>query len=138
MLYQTLKNHKDNYFYNNPPTARLINSAKNELGRIILEKLNNQVIIETRLMEKHWERNPLAPVNKIESFDVRDFYPSISELLLRNTIQFASTISQVSQKDKEIIFHSRKSLLFNNQTSLIEKVKLFCVAMRVYDGAEIS
>jgi len=87
-------------------------------------------------MEKHWERNPLAPVNKIESFDVRDFYPSISELLLRNIIQFASTISQVSQKDKEIIFHSRKSL--NNQTSLIEKVKLFCVAMGVYDGAEIS
>ena len=46
-------------------------------------------------------------------FDIKDFYPSITEKLLKNALTFADEISKIKQKDKDIIFHARKSLLFN-------------------------
>ena len=71
-------------------------------------------------------------------FDVKDFYPSINEKLLKNALQFANSISPIKQQDKEIIFHSRKSLLFNKQGTWVKKGnKLFDVTMGAYDGAEV-
>ena len=71
-------------------------------------------------------------------FDVKDFYPSINERLLINAIKFAERSLTLDQKDKEIIFHSRKSLLFNKSDSWVKKGdKLFDVTMGAYDGAEI-
>ena len=48
-------------------------------------------------------------------FDVKDFYQSIKEKLLNKAIGFAEQTVLLSEKDKlkEIIFHARKSLLFN-------------------------
>ena len=71
-------------------------------------------------------------------FDVKDFYPSINEKLLTNAIQFAEQSLSISQKDREIIFHSRKSLLFHNDDNWVKKGEtLFDVTMGAYDGAEI-
>ena len=50
-------------------------------------------------------------------FDVKDFYPSISKKLLKNAMKFAEKFLHISRKDKEIVFHSRKSLLFNKNES---------------------
>jgi len=55
-------------------------------------------------------------------FDVKDFYPSINETLLKNSLQFAETLTDINDKEKEIIHHSRKSLLFNNRESWMKKV----------------
>ena len=143
----TLKDHKDNFANN--PTTRLINPAKNELGRIskvILEKTNKQ--LRTTLNLNQWKStsNVIEWFTKIEEknkhkfmmFDVKDFYPSISEKLLVNAIKFAEKTLSLDQKDKEIIFHARKSLLFNKGESWIKKGdKLFDVTMGAYDGAEV-
>ena len=76
--------------------------------------------------------------HKSMMFDVKDFYPSISKKLLVNAIKFAERTLRISQKDKEIIFHARKSLLFNKGESWIKKGdKLFDVTMGAYDGAEV-
>ena len=143
----TLKDHKENF--NNNPTTRLINPAKNELGRIskvILQKINKNIrnslqinqwnssgdVIEwfTGIQDKH--------LNKFMLFDVKDFYPSINESLLKDSLRFAETLTDINDKEKEIIHHSRKSLLFNNRESWMKKGgKLFDVTMGAYDGAEV-
>ena len=69
-------------------------------------------------------------------FDVKDFYPSIDEKFLKNSIIFAESLTNISDKEKEIIH--RKSLLFNNNESWMKKGgKLFLVTMGAYDGAEV-
>ena len=71
-------------------------------------------------------------------FDVKDFYPTITEKLLKNAIQFANSISQLEPKEKEIVFHSRKSLLFHEREAWLKKGnKLFDVTRGAYDGAEV-
>ena len=71
-------------------------------------------------------------------FDVKDFYPSITEKLLKNAITFAKRSTTIERKDEEIIFHARKSLLFNKKESWVKKGnELFDVTMGAYDGAEV-
>ena len=143
----TLKDHKENF--GNNPTTRLINPAKNELGRIskvILEKINTQLRTSLNLNQWKSTSNVIEWFSNIKDkhkhkfmmFDVKDFYPSISEKLLTNAIKFAERSLTLNQKDKEIIFHSRKSLLFNKNDSWVKKGdKLFDVTMGAYDGAEV-
>ena len=143
----TLKDHKENFANN--PTTRLINPAKNELGRIskaILEKMNKQ--LRTSLNLNQWKSTSsviewftnIAEKNKHKfmMFDVKDFYPSITEKLLTNALKFAERILCINEKEKQIISHARKSLLFNNGESWIKQGnKLFDVTMGAYDGAEV-
>ena len=143
----TLKDHKENF--ENNPTTRLINPAKNELGRIskvILEKINTQIRTSYNLNQWKSTSNVIEWFSNIEDkqthkfmmFDVKDFYPSINEKLLINAIKFAERSLTLDQKDKEIIFHSRKSLLFIKSDSWVKKGdKLFDVTMGAYDSAEI-
>jgi hypothetical protein len=71
-------------------------------------------------------------------FDIKDFYPSITEKLLKNALNFANEISPIDPKDKEMIFHARKSLLFNYGESWVKKGNTqFDVTMGAYDGAEV-
>ena len=143
----TLKDHKDNFANN--PTTRLINPAKNELGRIsktIIENINYN--LRTRFNLNQWKSTGdvidwFKNINEKNEhtfmmFDVKDFYPSISEKLLKNAMKFAEKTLQISRKDKEIVFHSRKSLLFNKNESWVKKGdQLFDVTMGAFDGAEI-
>ena len=126
----TLKDHKENF--NNNPTTRLINPAKNELGRIskvILESINNKVRTILNLSQWKSTKSVIDWFKKIENkpqhrfmvFDVKDFYPSITENLLKNAIQFAETLIAIDPKDKEIVHHARKSLLFNNKQPWVKK-----------------
>ena len=47
------------------------------------------------------------------SFDLVDFYPSISENLLDQGLSWASNLPDISDEDISIIKHARKSLLLN-------------------------
>ena len=38
-------------------------------------------------------------------FDIQEFYPSIGEKLLKDTVLFAKTHANISWKDIEAIFH---------------------------------
>jgi len=122
----TLKDHKNNF--ENKPTCRLINPAKSEIVRIskqILEDLEN---INTTVRHKtglnQWKSSASVinwysdiPNKNQHSFavsDIENFYPSITEKLLTDSINFAKQYTNIPDRDIDIIMHSRKSLLFNN------------------------
>ena len=71
-------------------------------------------------------------------FDIKDFYPSIKEELLQKAINFANKHVRIKKSDKDIIYHARKSLLFNNKDTWMKKEgNTFDVTMGAYDGAEV-
>jgi hypothetical protein len=48
------------------------------------------------------------------AFDVLDFYPSISIDLLKAALDFASKYDNVTDTEREIILHAKKSCLYNS------------------------
>ena len=52
-------------------------------------------------------------------------------------LKFAEKKVQLSNDDKKIIYHARKSLLFNEEGTWMKKDGLFDVTMGAYDGAEV-
>ena len=71
-------------------------------------------------------------------FDIVEFYPSISENLLSQAISYAKSLVIITQQEESIIWHSRQSLLFSNDSTWSKKDgSLFDVTMGSYDGAEI-
>ena len=70
--------------------------------------------------------------------DRKDFYPSIKEELLIEALEFAKQHVTIKSKDRETIFHARKSLLYNEGEPWIKKQSnSFDVTMGSYDGAEV-
>ena len=120
----TLKDHKENF--QNNPSVRLINTAKNELGRLskfIIQAVNQE--LRHKLNMNQW-KNTEDVIDWFKSikdkqrcrfviFDIKDFYPSVKESLLKQSLDFAEKYIKVTSEDKAIIKHARKSLLFNKQ-----------------------
>ena len=143
----TLKDHKENFDEN--PKTRLINPAKNETGRIskvILDKINSS--LRDALKVNQWKNTASViswfkqiqdkPLHTFMMFDIKDFYPSISETLLKEALNFAKTKVNISKTDEDTILHARKSLLFDGSHVWIKKKGgLFDVTMGAYDGAEV-
>ena len=138
----SLKDHKENF--ENNPKCRLINPAKSESGKlskIILDEINSNLnqwrntkqVIEWFGNIKDKERHSFI------SFDIVDFYPSISEKRLDQALSWASNLTTISDNDILIIKHARKSLLFNTGKPWTKKDSegLFDVTMGSHDGAEI-
>ena len=113
----TLKDRKPNF--KNNPKVRLINPVKNEKGPIsknILDKTNHQLRDALRI--NHWKdkseviewflKIPDKSRYKLTIFDIKDFYPSISEKLLTNALNFAKEITDISREDIQIMYHTRK------------------------------
>ena len=63
---------------------------------------------------------------------------SIKECLLKNAINFAEQHTEISKKDKAIIFHTRIFLLFNGLHVWIKREGgFFDVTMEAFHGAEV-
>ena len=86
-----LKDHKDDFANN--PTTRLINPAKNEVGRLskkILGKVNCKLRNVLHLNQwkntesviEWFKRLKHKSQHKFVVFDIKDFYPSIKQNLL--------------------------------------------------------
>ena len=143
----TLKDHKPNFSTN--PKCKLINPTKSNLGKVskhILDNVNISICQSTGLQQWHnttaviaWFNNfPSKEKCKFLSFNVIDFYPSISEQLLTDTIDFARQFIEINDDEVSIIFHCRKSLPCSRDGARIKKNgSLFDVAMGSFDGAEI-
>ena len=143
----TIKDHKPNF--PNNPSYRLINPTKPELGRAskgILDKINQSLTrtLDTRLWRNtsqviDWFTDiPNKQKQSFISFDVCDFYPSITEQLLSEALNFASKFTKISTAEKQIILHTKKSVLFNDMQPWVKKgsANMFDVTMGSYDGAE--
>ena len=143
----TLKDHKENF--NSNPTVRLINPAKNELGNIsraILDTTNKS--IREAMGLNQWRNTDTVTdwfksirnkhLCKFVVFDIKEFCPYITENQLKKTLTFAEAHTHLSDDDKAIIHHARKSLLLNDQQTWIKRDSgLFDVTMGAYDGAEV-
>ena len=72
------------------------------------------------------------------AFDIVNFYPSISSKLLGDALKFAEDYIDISGDEKEIIYHAKQSLLYNNKTAWKKKnsPNAFDVTMGSFDGAE--
>ena len=70
-------------------------------------------------------------------FDIEEFYPSISEDLLKKSINYARTFVYISSDEEETIMNCQKCLLFNNSDIWIKKeatriLMLLCVALTTH------
>ena len=71
-------------------------------------------------------------------FDIVEFYPSITEKLLRKALNFAKEHTTISAQEEEVIWHARKSLLFSSNSTWVKREgEQFDVTMGSFDGAEI-
>ena len=71
-------------------------------------------------------------------FDIKDFYPSIKEKLLSESIRFAKVYISIANKDIKAIFYARESLLYYNDEPWVKKGESnFDVSMGTYNGAEV-
>lgn len=144
----TTKDHKEDFRVN--PKYRLINPTKSELGKIskqIIQRINNQLrpILEVNQWQStssaiNWfTKIPEKEDCAFAIFDIKDFYPSISMDLLIKSIDFACQHINISPKDKEIIFHARKSLLYDKEIPWVKRTGSpdFDVTMGSFDGAEV-
>ena len=67
--------------------------------------------------------------------NIKDFYPSIKEGLLIEALEFAKKHVTIKFKDRETIFHTRKSIFYNEGKPWIKKQSYnFEVT---HDGAEV-
>lgn len=143
----TLKDHKDNFA--NKPTCRLINPSKQEIGKIskqILDDINQKLVAATNVNQwkntssvLQWYKNlPNKRDSAFISFDVVEFYPSITEDLLKRALDFASNYVSISAEERHVIIQAKQSLLFNNETPWQKRNSntLFDVTMGSFDGAE--
>ena len=137
----TLNDHKTNF--PNKPTVPLLNPAKKELGRISKTTRTN-VNLRNSVHLNQWENTQeiidcfksidYKQHYKFTMFEIKDFYPSISKELLSDALTFAETIIKLDDHDKKIIYHSRKSLLFNQEQTWMKKGgALFDVSIGAYD-----
>ena len=91
----TIKDHKENFL--NHPKVCLINPAKNELGRIsktFLDNINMKLLETTKINQ--W-KNTVSAIKwfnslkdkhlmKFVMFDIKDFYPSVTQDLLKTLL----------------------------------------------------
>jgi hypothetical protein len=143
----TLKDHKPNF--SNQPTCRLINPSKSEIGIIsksILERINGKIVAATKSNQWkntasviNWYMNiPNKSKHAFICFDIIEFYPSISEELLKKALKFASKFDTITDQEENIIIQTKKSLTFYENTPWCKKDtrSLFDVTMGSFDGAE--
>ena len=143
----TLKDHEPDF--TNNPTCRLINPSKSEIGIIskkFLHRINKEVIHATEVNLWKSTNNTIQWFKAIPekekhafiTFDVCDFYPSISEDLPLKALDYASKFSTITQQHRHIIIHAKKSLLYHQNSPWTKKSTngMFDVTMGSYDGAE--
>ena len=118
----TLKDHKANF--SNHPTTRLINPAKNEIGRTsnqILDQINSKLCQIVKVNEWKNTAGVIDWFKKIENkmshkfliTDIKDFYPFIKEDLLIEDLEFAKQHVLIKYNGRKTIFYAKKSLLYN-------------------------
>ena len=146
--YITVKDHKDNF----PATikCRLINTSKTHIAKIsklILSSIVKDVRTATGLIQwkntgelLKWFSNIKNKNNKrFVSFDIVEFYPSITKTHLINALDYAANYSNFSKTDTEIVFHSCDSLLFSKDDvwKKSDTDGYFDVPMGSFHGAEV-
>ena len=145
--YVTIKDHKENF--PEEIKCRLINPCKTNIGRItkqILERINNEIMIRLNLAQLkntssaiNWFKNIKNKQDKyLIQIDLVDYYPSVTETLLKKAIEFAETVTNITPLEKDLINHARLSVLYHDDEVWMKSTGLFDVTMGSYDGAQVT
>lgn len=145
--YITVKDHKPQF--PNDIKCRLINPTKTNIG-CISKKLLDGIIynvkshINVKLLKNttetiDWFNNINYKSNKsFIQLDIVDYYPSVSEDLFNEAIQFAEQFAPISNDDKKILKNARKSVLYHKNDVWEKQTGLFDITMGAFDGAQIT
>ena len=147
----TIKDHKEDF--PNTIKCRVINPACNNLGKVnkrVLDEINTtcreaagvsqwkstQDVL--RWFTEIHAQNPTKKRGKFVQFDICEFYPSISDKLLKDSLDYAKNHASIDEEEVDLIMACRRSILFNVGKTWIKKDKNFDVTMGAQDGAEIA
>ena len=119
-----MKDHKPNF--ENKPTCRLISPTELELGHVSKEILNRlvQAVVgatgvnlwkSTREVLEWYHQFPGKHDGSFIIFDIMEFYPSISEKLLRRAIEHARQQYAVDENEIDIIIHAKRTVTFGEK-----------------------
>ena len=117
----TIKDHKPSFPKN--VACRLLNHWKSQIGKVskvYLENINNSIRSSTNLNQ--WRNSktvidwfktiPLQKESHFLKFGIASFYPSISQNVLSEAIQFVRNYHNINCDMINIIMNSRKAFLF--------------------------
>ena len=143
----TLKDHKPNFI--NDPTCRLLNPTKVQSGKIskqilsrvveeLREKTKLQLWKNTDSVIDWFEKLPNKKSLRFVSFDIQDYYGSITKKLFTEAIDWAQGLVNISDEERNIIFKSKGSWLFDGVSNWKKRgnSESFDIQMGAWDSAE--
>ena len=142
----TLKDHKVDF--RSKPKSRLINSCKPEIGKIAkrsLARIIEEIKAKTGLTQWKNSFDVIKWFREIKNkkncsfivLDVCEYYPSITEKLLKDALRWASSLAVISDDEMDIILSAKRSPLYMNSQAYRKKsVGDFDITMGSFDGAE--
>ena len=133
----TIKDHKRDFKTN--PECRLINPAKTQIGSVSKIALNINQWRSTKDCIKWFEEYDKDDWCSFIKYDIKEFYPSITERTLDRALDLAKEYIVIPLDKVEIIKHCRKILLYYDDSIWIKKGEggNFDTPIGAYDGAEI-
>ena len=146
--YITIKDHKESF--PNKISTRLIIPCKSELRKVskqLLDDINKALRYKLKLGQVRntaqvitWFRQRDPNVRwSFTTFDIESFYPSISENLINNALEWAASETILTRVDKQIILSSCKNLLYTEKGAWVKSQGwTHDVTMGSYPGAEIA
>ena len=144
----TVKDHKDNF--QNNTKCRLINPAKSDLGKVSKKILSRVVTALRKSSNLNQWKNSFEVIDwfkELENkdtltfllFDIVEYYPNITEELLKKALNYAKNHVDITQEEIKIILQTKKALLFSDGKPWVKKGhKNFDVTMGSWDGAEVA
>ena len=134
----------------NTTKCRLINPAKSELGKVSKKILTRVVTsLRNRGQLNQW-KNSFSVIDWFQKlnnkntltfllFDIVEFYPNITEALLKKALDYAKNYVDITQEEIKIILQTKKAFIFSDGKPWIKKGnKSFDVTMGSLDGAEVA
>ena len=123
-----MKDHKKNFPQN--PQVRLINPTKTEVGKPSKQILDQ--IISTARSESglnQWKSNTAVinwfkkierkPTKRFIQLDVVNFYPSITEPLLKKALAWARQFIEITDLDEKVILKTKNCQFNPRETSIV-------------------
>ena len=126
----TIKDHKSDFKTN--PECRLINPAKTQIGRvskIIVQEICDSLRLALNVNQWRSTKDCIKWFEEYEKkdrcsfikYDVKDFYPSITERTLDRALDLAKEYMVIALDKVEIIKDCRKTLLYYEDSIWIKK-----------------
>ena len=144
----TIKDHKSDFKTN--PECRLINPAKTQIGRvskIIVQEICDSLRLALNINQWRSTKDCIKWFEECDKddrcsfikYDIREFYPSITERALDRALDLAKEYMVIPLDKVEIIKHCLKTLLYYEDSIWIKEGEgvNFDTPIGAYDGTEI-